>query len=203
MRRMTITEGLVELKLLNKRIEKAIYKDFIWSAKKVDMTADEVAKHKEIGEANMSSVEDLIANRNAIKAAIVKSNAVTMVNVAGTEMTVAEAIERKTYIESEKMLLAEWQRQYAQARNNVDVQNRRVQERIDNMLSQIAASSKSDIEEAQKVMSETYMENNGWEIFDPVNLKEKIDALDEKIDQFEKNVDVVLSVSNAVTMIEI
>lgn len=200
---MTITEGLVELKLLNKRIEKAIYKDFIWSAKKVDMTADEVAKHKEIGEANMSSVEDLIANRNAIKAAIVKSNAVTMVNVAGTEMTVAEAIERKTYIESEKMLLAEWQRQYAQARNNVDVQNRRVQERIDNMLSQIAASSKSDIEEAQKVMSETYMENNGWEIFDPVNLKEKIDALDEKIDQFEKNVDVVLSVSNAVTMIEI
>ena len=203
MRRMTITEGLVELKLLNKRIEKAIYKDFIWSAKKVDMTADEVAKHKEIGEANMSSVEDLIANRNAIKAAIVKSNAVTMVNVAGTEMTVAEAIERKTYIESEKMLLAEWQRQYAQARNNVDVQNRRVQERIDNMLSQIAASSKSDIEEAQKVMSETYMENNGWDIFDPVNLKEKIDALDEKIDQFEKNVDVVLSVSNAVTMIEI
>lgn len=200
---MTITEGLVELKLLNKRIEKAIYKDFIWSAKKVDMTADEVAKHKEIGEANMSSVEDLIANRNAIKAAIVKSNAVTMVNVAGTEMTVAEAIERKTYIESEKMLLAEWQRQYAQARNNVDVQNRRVQERIDNMLSQIAASSKSDIEEAQKVMSETYMENNGWDIFDPVNLKEKIDALDEKIDQFEKNVDVVLSVSNAVTMIEI
>ena len=203
MRRMTITEGLVELKLLNKRIEKAIYKDFIWSAKKVDMTADEVAKHKEIGEANMSSVEDLIANRNAIKAAIVKSNAVTMVNVAGTEMTVAEAIERKTYIESEKMLLAEWQRQYAQARNNVDVQNRRVQERIDNMLSQIASSSKSDIEEAQKVMSETYMENNGWDIFDPVNLKEKIDALDEKIDQFEKNVDVVLSVSNAVTMIEI
>lgn len=200
---MTITEGLVELKLLNKRIEKAIYKDFIWSAKKVDMTADEVAKHKEIGEANMSSVEDLIANRNAIKAAIVKSNAVTMVNVAGTEMTVAEAIERKTYIESEKMLLAEWQRQYAQARNNVDVQNRRVQERIDNMLSQIASSSKSDIEEAQKVMSETYMENNGWDIFDPVNLKEKIDALDEKIDQFEKNVDVVLSVSNAVTMIEI
>ena len=203
MRKMTITEGLTELKLLNKRIEKAIYKDYIWSAKKIDMTDVEMAEHKEIAEANMKSVEDLIANRNAIKAAIVRSNAVTKVNVAGEEMTVAEAIERKTYIASEKLLLAEWQRQYAQAKNNVDVQNRRVQERIDSMLSQIAASSKSDIEEAQKVMSETYMANNGWDIFDPVNLKEKMDALDERIDQFEKNVDVVLSVSNAVTMIEV
>ena len=168
MRKMTITEGLTELKLLNKRIEKAIYKDYIWSAKKIDMTDVEMAEHKEIAEANMKSVEDLIANRNAIKAAIVRSNAVTKVNVAGEEMTVAEAIERKTYIASEKLLLAEWQRQYAQAKNNVDVQNRRVQERIDSMLSQIAASSKSDIEEAQKVMSETYMANNGWDIFDPV-----------------------------------
>ena len=203
MRRMTITEGLAELKLLNKRIEKAIYKDFIWSAKKADMTEAETAKYKEIAEANMKSVEDLIANRNAIKAAIVKSNAVTKVTIAGNEMTVAEAIERKTYIESEKMLLNEWRRQFTQAINNVATQNDRVQSRIDNMLSQIASSTKSDIEEAQRVMSETYMANNGWDIFDPIDLKSKIEELDEKIDQFEKNVDIVLSVSNAVTMIEV
>lgn len=203
MRKMTITEGLAELKMLTKRIEKAIYKDYIWSAKKIDMTETEIAKHKEIAEANMKSVEDLIKNRNAIKSAIVKSNAVTMVKVAGEEMTVAEAIERKTSIGSEKELLSEWQRQYVQAKNNVDVQNRGVQARIDNMLSQIASSAKSDIEEAQKVMSETYMQNNGWDIFDPVDIKSKIDAYDAMIDEFEKNVDIVLSMSNAVTMIEV
>lgn len=203
MRRMTITEGLAELKLLSKRIEKAIYKDYIWAAKRSKMTDEEIATHKADAEDNIKSVTDLIANRNAIKAAIVKSNAMTMVNIAGTEMTVAEAIERKTYIESEKMLLSEWKSQYAQAKNNVDTQNIRVQERIDTMLSQIASSAKSDIEEAQRVMSETYMENNGWEIFDPVDLKGRIEELDEKIDQFEKNVDIVLSMSNATTFIEV
>ena len=203
MRRMTITEGLAELKLLTKRIDKAIYKDYVWSAKKSKMTDGEVAEHRAIAETNVKSVTDLIKNRNEIKAAIVKSNATTMVNVAGVEMTVAEAIERKVNIEFDKALLAEWKRQYTQATNNVETQNLQVQERIDNMLSQIASSSKSDIEEAQRVMSATYMENNGWELFDPINLKDRIEVLDAQIDQFEKNVDIVLSMSNAVTFIEV
>lgn len=203
MRRMTITEGLAELKTLGKRINKAIYTEYIWSAKKADMTEESNAKYKEIAQANLSSVEDLIANRNAIKAAIVKSNAITMVKIGSEEMTVADAIERKTSIEFERELLREWKDQYTQTKNNVDAQNRRVQERIDNMLSQIASSQKSDIEEAQKVMSETYMANNGWDIFDPLDIKAKIDEYDKRIDEFEKNVDIALSMSNAVTTIEI
>lgn len=203
MRKMTITEGLAELKLLDKRIEKAILKEYAWSAKKADMTEAENARHKEIAEANYASVMDLIKNRNAIKSAIVKSNATTVVKVNGVEMTVAEAIERKTSISYEKRLLTEWRDQYAGAKNNADRQNERVQERIDNMLSQIASSGKSDITDAQKVMSETYMANNGWGVFDPLDLGEKIKTLDEQIDGFEKDVDIALSMSNAITTIEI
>lgn len=203
MRIMTVTEGLAELKLLDSRINKAIDKEFTWSAKNVDMTEEAKARHKETAEANYASVTDLIKNRNAIKSAIVKSNAVTMVNVNGVEMTVAEAIERKTSIDYEKHFLNELKKQYTGAKLNAERMNERVQERIDNMLSQIASSGKSDIADAQRVMSETYMANNGWGVFDPLDLAEKIKVMDEQIDGFEKDVDIALSVSNAVTRIEI
>ena len=203
MRKMTITEGLAELKLLDSRISKAIKRDFIWSAKKAELTLAETDKHKAEAQANYASVKDLIENRNAIKSAIVKSNATTMVAIGGKEMTVAEAIERKTSIGYERRLRDEWVTQYSNAKKNADMMNDRVQGRIDGMLDQIAASNKPDIEDAQKVMSEAYMANNGWEVFDPLDLLKKAEELDKDIDEFEKNVDIALSMSNAVTTIEI
>lgn len=202
-RKMTITEGLAELKLLDSRIRKAINTEFIWAAKKADMTEEQNKKYREVAEGNYASVTELIKNRNAIKSAIVKSNAVTMVKVNGSEMTVAEAIERKSAIEYERSLLCSFRDQFAGTKNTVERQNARVQERIDSMLSQIASSGKNDIAEAQKIMSETYMANNGWGMFDPLDLSEKIKALDEQIDGFEKDVDIALSMSNAITTIEI
>lgn len=50
---------------------------------------------------------------------------------------------------------------------------------------------------------EQYRNNNSWENVDPLNLKEKIDVLEQRIFDFETNVDVALSVSNATTFIEI
>ena len=48
---------------------------------------------------------DLISRRNKIKSAIIMSNAKTVVEVAGKQMTVAEAIDKKSSIEYEKELL--------------------------------------------------------------------------------------------------
>ena len=45
MRKMTITEGLAELKLLDSRIRKAINTEFIWAAKKADMTEEQNKKY--------------------------------------------------------------------------------------------------------------------------------------------------------------
>lgn len=203
MRRMTITEGLAELKLLDDRIKKAVAKDYIWSGKKTDITEAAKEEHGRIAKANYASAKDLIENRNAIKAAIVKSNATTMLTIGGKEMTVAEAIERKSSIEYEKMLRDEFIRQYKNAERTANTANERVQERIDAMLERVAASGNTDIETAQKVMSEAYLANNGWDIVDPLDLMEKANALDIEIAEFEKNVDIALSMSNAVTFIEV
>lgn len=74
----------------------------------------------ERAKASHQSATDLIANRNSLKSAIVKSNTTTDVDVNGKIMTRAEAIERKNSIEYEELLLAEMKRQYANATTTVD-----------------------------------------------------------------------------------
>ena len=50
---------------------------------------------------------------------------------------------------------------------------------------------------------DTYIAQNTIDFIDPLNIEEKINALSVHIDTFAANVDAALSVSNAVTMIEI
>ena len=201
MRKMTITEGLVELKLLNSRIVKATNgKDWIF-ANNIGEELDEEAKNK--CQANLASVTDLIEQRKRIKSAIVKSNATTLVKVGDTEMTVAEAIERKESIQYDENLLRAWQCAYADMKNYVESQNQRVQSRIDGMLQQMAASGNADMESAQKAIVENYMNKNGYKLCDVLNLPELIEKKEVEIENFKKNVDLALSLSNAVTMIEV
>lgn len=202
MRKMTITEGLVELKLLDSRIAKAIDKEWIAVVKKSDtQTAKDEWSDKV--KASLQSVTDLIEERKKIKSAIVKSNAETTLKVADKEMTVAEAIERKTSIVHEKELLHKWRTQYANAVNVEQNNNSRIQDKIDVMLKEIVASEKKEVEELSESIADNYMQKNGVEILDPINLETRIDELDREIDGFMKNVDTALSLSNAVTFIEI
>ena len=102
MRKISITEALNELKLYDSKILKAITNaKLVGAAKKF---SDKVGVFKkedfeDRAKASYQSVTDLIANRNALKSAIVKSNAITEVTVNGKTMTVAEAIERKNSID--------------------------------------------------------------------------------------------------------
>src|SRR5690554_4907003 len=98
---MTITRGLSELKLINDRIQRKI-NDARFAVgnknnnKKIDgMTIEEFNKN---AKSQYQSIQDLIERRKKIKSAIVDSNAKTVVTIAGKEMTVASAIERKESI---------------------------------------------------------------------------------------------------------
>ena len=107
--KMLVTKALNELKLLDERIRKEIMNSsFVATAKIVEKkvtpncTKDEFnAKAK----ATFQSINDLMDRRARIKAAVVASNAVTKLQINGTEMTVAEAIELKTSITYQVQLL--------------------------------------------------------------------------------------------------
>ena len=207
-KKITITEGLVELKLYDKRIKKAIdegsYVDAVKkSSKQVNHNTREFASSSMMGQ--YQSVTDLIKNRNALKAAIVQSNAMTKVVIGGCEMTVAEAIERKTSIIYEKHLLEELRSQYLLAKDTCDSENKKVQLQVDKLIEKIAEkdSKSKDLNEEQILISNTYKEANEFELFDPLKIVDKIDALSRDIETFESNVDTALALSNATTFIEV
>ena len=202
MRKLSITEALVELKLLDSRIIKAIRKNWIACIKRSEKGEKREAFEQEV-KANYQAVMDLMGERKRIKSGIVMSNANTRLLVGGVEMTVAEAIERKSSISYEQDLLDRWKSLYETAINTEIRENKEVEKKLDKMLEALVGSDKEDIGTAQKTITENYMEMNGVEILDPLHLKELIDDLEDEIGNFVKNVDSALSMSNATTFIEV
>ena len=208
MRKISITEALNELKLYDAKIKKAVANaTFCGAAKKSADKVGVVKKEDFDGrtKASYQSATDLIANRNALKSAIVKSNAVTEVEIAGKAMTRAEAIERKNSIEYDETLLTEMKRQYANATATVDKENKKVDNKVDDLLTTLIGkeSDKKLSKEDQEAVEKPYREKNEFELVDPLGLYEKIQALEADIDGFKSNVDTVLVLSNATTFIEV
>ena len=207
-RRISITEALKELKLYDQKISKAISGAcFVGAKKKSD---DKVGVFKtenfiKNAKSGYQSVTDLIRNRAKIKAAVVQSNAVTKVEIAGETYTVAEAIERKSSIQYEKYLLTGMKSAWKAATDKVSNENARVDVQVDKMLETFLGkdSDKKVSESDLSTISDPYREKNEWELIDPLDLFTKISELEDEIDRFEADVDVRLSVSNSVTYIEV
>lgn len=203
MKRITITEALRELSLYDEKIDKAMDgKAFIAIITNKKDLATEQEAEKQI-KANYDSVTALIRNRDMIKSAVIKSNAVTMVKVDGKEMTVAEAIDMKHSIEYRRGLLRKISGQLAAGKEEMNLIEKQTQREIDNMLEKIAESDSVDVKEKRKVLEDAYRESHVAKLVDPVGLEKEIERLSEEIDGFLKNVDVELALSNAVNFIEV
>jgi hypothetical protein len=206
---ISITRALAELKLLNSRIERKIGESIFLaankkSAKKVNnvFTKEEFVEN---AKADYQSVIDLIERRKKIKAAIVDSNAKTVVTIANKSMTVAEAIERKESIQYDKTLLNAMERQYNSVVAKVTSENEKVQQKLDDLL--LTSFGKEGKQKASEdeiaVISKPYLEQNEFECIDPLEMAKKIRAMKEDIEGFTSEVDFILSESNTITKIEI
>ena len=208
METMLVTHGLNELKLLDSRILKRISDTgFITCSKKSAKKISGVGKdtYRKLSKSGYDSVIDLIARRNAIKSAIVKSNAITKVTIAGKEMTVAEAIERKSSISYEHNLLNELTSQLSSARTKLERENAKVDEQIDALLTTAyGKDSKEKISEGMHdAIAVPYREANEYEYVEGFDVKATIVSLSDDIDSFLSEVDTVLQVSNSTTTIEV
>lgn len=208
MRKISITEALNELKLYDSKIKKSITTaSFCGAAKKSEYKVGVVKKEDfdKRAKASYQSATDLINNRNSLKSAIVKSNAITVVEIDGKVMTLAEAIEHKNSIKYEETLLNEMKRQYAAATAAVDKENKQVDSRIEDLLATFIGKDcdKKSNKEVQEAIEKPYRKKNEFELIDPLGLYEKIQTLEANIEGFKANVDTVLALSNATTLIDV
>ncbi len=209
MAEMSITRGLSELKLLANRIEREINSaKFTISHKKSSKRVDSVNDAEDFtnkAKGSYASVLSLIERRKAIKSAIVESNAKTIVNIAGKQMTVASAIERKDSIQFEQSLLGEMKQQYAQQLAILRHENAKVQVKLDELLNvSFGRENKQKVSSDEiEIMSKPYLEQNEFTLLDPLKLEDKIKNLENDINEFLSEVDFVLSESNTLTKIEV
>lgn len=205
---MTVHKALSELKVLDARINKIINESNYCTTVKHycdKVNGKKIEDAKVDMKAAFDKVTDLIARQTAIKKAVTLANATTKVTIAGVEMTVAEAIWYKNHgVNSKQSLLTTLAIQYEQAislinKTNGDALAQKADTYIQNAF---GTKEKTTPDELTKERDE-YIKKNSLDYIEGFDVKATIEKLTDEIDSFISEVDSTLSVSNALTVIEI
>lgn len=202
MAQMSVTQGLAELKLLDKRLTKALKGAGDWVV--VAKATTNAAQHKSDTLAEYQSYMDLVKRRDMIKRQIIISNATTQVKIGDWTGSVAEAIEYKTSLTYKKKLLAKMKESVLAADEVYENDKKDVESRLDRLLTSELGKDIKTNPATIATLSETFLETNKVLLLDPLYLKQnKARALEDEIDAFETNVDWVLSEANGKTLINV
>ena len=205
---LTIHKALSELKILEDRIEGAMQERALCVANKHSNTKINgvaVADYEKLIQGSYDKTIDLINRYFAIKKAVTKSNAVTTITLPNGEFSVAEAIWMKQAgMEAKKNFLTQMKKAYNAAILKINKENATLDERAENHITGIFGSKENriatdDIDKARK----NFIDANQMELIDPIKINEKMTELEEEISTFEAEIDAAISVSNALTTIEI
>ena len=205
--KMTVHKALAELKTLDDRINSEITGSVFVRANRhnnMKIFGKTIPDFMADTESSYQSVKALINRRNAMKRAVVLSNAITKVNIGGVEYTVAEAIEMNNHGMENLVELRNYLReQYSSVKRMVESENGdKLVKACENYIQATFGTKEKinnpDIEMAQKV----YMTNNTYDIVTGLDIEKVIKELTDRIDAFKAEVDSALSVSNALTVIE-
>ena len=206
---MTVHKALCELKTLGARIQKSMCSNPFVFANKHSNTKVSGVPIGEVCDEIKSAYQrttDLLTRRDAIKRAVAMSNATTKVTVGGREYTVAEAIEMKNHgIPARQDFLRKLESDNTRARTEANRRNGdNLEERADEYVQSLYgnADMKGVSEEVKKVRAD-FIAAQTMEIVDPIGISDVMARLRDEIDNFNVEVDSALSVSNALTEIEI
>ena len=216
--KMLVTQALDERDLLVKKIadkiEKASFVDTIKPneekvyAKKV--SKEEYAKE---AEAAYQQIVDLIDRFQKLDAAIVDSNAKTEITTSYGTFTVAGAISLRSRLRGlgaydgeadfEGKLQDKLRYEYSERVRFCDSKNSQLQCTAEGMrLSILGKDSKAKDDKPLGVV-DAYVKENTTELVDPLDVKKKLEALEEKRNTLLTELDTQIKVSNATTFIEV
>lgn len=216
--KMLVTQALDERDLLVKKISdkisKASFVDTIKPneekvfEKKIDKT--EYARE---AEAAYQQINDLIERFQKIDAAIVESNAKTEIKTSYGNFTVAGAISLRSRFRGmdaydgdadfEGKLQRKLQSEYNERVRFCDNKNSQLQLTAENMRLSILGRDAKIKDEKPLSVVEAYVKENTTELVDPLDVKKKLEALEEKRNVLLTELDTQIKVSNATTLVEI
>ncbi|SCY38473.1 hypothetical protein SAMN02910292_01540 [Lachnospiraceae bacterium XBB2008] len=215
--KMLVTQALDErdllVKKINDKIAKARFVDTI-KPNEERVNGERVSRDDftRAAESTFQQIIDLIERYNRIDAAIVASNAATRIQTSYGEFTVAGAISLRNRLREkpfkedrcdfESLLQNELDRQYAVMVKFAEEKNFNLQETAENMRYSILGKDTKVKDDKPLEVVETYIRENTTELVDPLNVRKKIEGLQEKKQTLITELETQIKVSNATTFIE-
>ena len=207
---ISITRALATIKILNTQVEEYFKKTRVFAGitlgdKQIVADGFTLEQLRARIQADHDGIDTLIAKRHAIKAAVIKSNAVTIITLGGKSYTVAEAVLLKSSVPLKEQTLQKYKSALLVVQNALAGQKAEFDKRVDAVYG-ASVSTATTAEEAAKIMKMVREEQTkilGPAFYDPLNLVGKIDALEKEINDIKLELDFVLSESNTRTLIDV
>lgn len=209
MAEMTVQRALNELKIIDERLSKRLAEFVVIGTKKVSEarvveTRESIVEFENRAKGVLDSVDGLLKRQQELKHAIMTSNATTMIEVAGKTYSVMTAIDRKRTIENEKLVVRHMRDAMLRAEYKVNQENDKMESYIQRQTNAMAGGDLSSKKDDYIIAFEkSYREQNSWDLVDPLKLRDLIEQREQEISMFELEIDTALTVSNAITKIEI
>lgn len=215
---MLVTQALDERDLLVKKINDKIEKaSFVDTAKPNEekvyakrINREEYAKE---AEAAYQQINDLIERFQKIDAAIVDSNAKTEVKTSYGTFTVAGAISLRSRLRGmdsydgeadfEGKLRDKLNDEYNERVRFCDIKNNQLRATAENMRLSILGRDAKARDDKPLGVVDAYVKENTTELVNPLDIKKKLELLEEKRNTMLTELDTQIKVSNATTFIEI
>lgn len=203
----TITEWLGEQKLLEKRIKKT-YENLsmrkMYTATNVEsetLYKNELFENEETVKSEFTSLQQLIKNRDTIRAAIMAFNATNTIRVNDKDYIIAialEKIKRNEIVDIEGLLSKQLYNKKRDMETYKQVRESRENELRETFSKKANSSNTKDNEAIQEILGKYNVIENDF-----LNISEKLDIIQqEKIEFFEK-VNIQLNIKNSTTNLEI
>lgn len=216
--KMLVTQALDERDLLVKKIadkiEKASFVDTI-KPNEEKVYAKRITKEDYAQEAESAyqQIMDLIDRFQKIDAAIVASNAQTEITTSYGTFTVVGAISLRSRLRGlgvyedeadfEGNLQNKMKAEYNERVRFCDNKNSQLQSTAEDMRLSILGRDNKTKDDKPLSVVEAYVKENTTELVDPLDVKKKLEALEEKRSTLLTELDTQIKVSNATTFIEV
>ena len=216
--RMLVTQALDERDLLVKKIVDKISKaNFVDTIKpnedKVYLKRISKEEFTKEAESSYQQIMDLIDRFQKIDAAIVDSNAKAEIVTSYGKFTVAGAISLRNRLRGggsydgdadfEGKLQERLKLEYDQRISLCDLRNSQLQKTADEMRLSILGRDAKNKDDKPLSVVDAYVKENTTELVDPLDVKKKLEALEEKRNKLLTELDTQIKVSNATTFIEV
>lgn len=216
--KMLVTQALDQRDLLVKKICDKIRKASFTETKKhnEEKVMERRVTQKEFEKEARSSYQqiiDLIHWYDKVDQAILRSNAETIIETSYGTMSIANALALRSRLSCsnaydsdsnfEGNLMMKLQEELNEKIRVMEQKNKGLQNTAETMrLSILGKDTKTKDETPLKVV-DVYVQENTTELIDPLNVRKKIDELNERRETILNELDTKIKVSNATTFVEI